>query len=62
MYEAYQNKDDLDIQVPPSDFTVNDVVEYVSKGRILDVIDVSTQSEVVNPPYSLGDWVKYFNR
>ena len=47
------------MQVPPSSFSVKDVVRLVGRDKPLDVIDVATQAEVTG--WTLGDWGKYFN-
>ncbi|PRP79815.1 histone lysine demethylase PHF8-like [Planoprotostelium fungivorum] len=49
------------MKLPPSDFTVDDVRDTIGPGRLLDVIEVSTQSEVM-PQWNLERWATYYRQ
>lgn len=51
------NKEGLDMIVPPTDFTLYDVENYVGGDHEMDVIDVVRQSDL---KMKLTDFVKYF--
>eukprot|EP00049_Salpingoeca_infusionum_P015922 m.316060 g.316060 ORF g.316060 m.316060 type:complete len:966 (+) comp15978_c0_seq4:182-3079(+) len=50
--------DGLGIQIPPAEFTVNDVERLVGSSRVVDVVDVRSQAGLT---MALRDWVKYYN-
>lgn len=49
----------LDMKMPDPPFSVENVKDLVGATRILDVIEVDTQSEV-NPQWTLSRWVDYY--
>ncbi|XP_034949033.1 histone lysine demethylase PHF8-like isoform X2 [Chelonus insularis] len=53
-----ENKDGLDMTLPPSTFSVYDVENYIGGDREMDVIDVTRQSNV---RMKLRDFVEYYN-
>ncbi|XP_055635307.1 jmjC domain-containing histone demethylation protein 1 isoform X2 [Toxorhynchites rutilus septentrionalis] len=53
----FKEKTGLGLQVPSSNFTVNDVRMCVGSRRILDVMDVNTQKNV---EMTMKDWEKYY--
>ncbi|CAM1323221.1 PHF2 (predicted), partial [Pycnogonum litorale] len=53
-----ENKDGLDLKVPPATFTVNDIIEYLGDNYEIDVIDVNKQS---NLKMTMGEWMSYLS-
>ncbi|XP_011162407.1 histone lysine demethylase PHF8 isoform X2 [Solenopsis invicta] len=51
-------KDGLDMTVPPSSFSVNDVETYIDGDRDMDVIDVARQNNI---RMKLRDFIEYYN-
>ncbi|XP_011308381.1 histone lysine demethylase PHF8 isoform X2 [Fopius arisanus] len=51
-------KDGLDMNVPPSNFSVYDVESYIGGDREMDVIDVTSQNNI---RMKLRDFVEYYN-
>lgn len=49
--------DGLNLRVPPKNFLVRDVRNYVGHDRIIDVMDVRTQKNI---EMSMKDWCKYY--
>ncbi|GLB35227.1 putative protein with domain family that is part of the cupin metalloenzyme superfamily [Lyophyllum shimeji] len=54
-----ERPDGLGMKMPPTDFTVDDVVEMVGEDTPVEVIDVASQS--TSPGWTLGKWNEYFN-
>ncbi|XP_045028311.1 lysine-specific demethylase 7B isoform X1 [Daphnia magna] len=52
-----EHKDGLDLNVPQDSFTVEDVENYIGSDRIIDVIDVTKQSDI---RMALKDFVEYY--
>ncbi|KAF9969433.1 JmjC domain-containing histone demethylation protein 1 [Actinomortierella ambigua] len=52
------DRNGLEMQMPPSTYTVADVRDAVGKDTPVEVIDVATQSEV--PGYDMERWADYF--
>ncbi|KAL3696166.1 hypothetical protein R1sor_010242 [Riccia sorocarpa] len=48
----------LGIRLPEGDLTVERISELVGPSRLINTIDVTTQSE--GPVYSMQEWVEYF--
>ncbi|CAL4086162.1 unnamed protein product, partial [Meganyctiphanes norvegica] len=53
----FKEKEKLGIEVPGSDFSINDVRQCVGSRRMLDVMDVNTQKNV---EMTMKDWQRYF--
>eukprot|EP01117_Protostelium_nocturnum_P019257 TRINITY_DN8301_c0_g1_i4.p1 TRINITY_DN8301_c0_g1~~TRINITY_DN8301_c0_g1_i4.p1 ORF type:complete len:676 (+),score=187.06 TRINITY_DN8301_c0_g1_i4:3029-5056(+) len=53
------NVESLGMKIPESTFTVDNVRDLVGADRLLDVIEVNTQSEVL-PQWDLGRWARYY--
>ncbi|KAG6901498.1 hypothetical protein C0995_011093 [Termitomyces sp. Mi166 len=54
-----ERPDGLGMTMPPTDFTVDDVVELVGEDTPVEVIDVASQS--ASPGWTLRKWNDYFN-
>ncbi|KAK2838392.1 hypothetical protein Q7C36_013206 [Tachysurus vachellii] len=54
---AVPQKDGLGLQLPSSDFSVNDVERYVGGDKVIDVIDVARQAD---SKMKLKEFVKYY--
>lgn len=52
------SKDGLDMTIPPDNFSLYDVEAYVGGDMLIDVIDVTRQSDV---KMKLRDFVEYYN-
>jgi len=56
------NPKGLGLKIPKcEEITVDRIGKAVGYSRLVDVIDVETQSELV-PQWTLGDWCQYYNR
>ncbi|XP_052779281.1 lysine-specific demethylase PHF2-like isoform X2 [Mya arenaria] len=53
-----ENKDGLDLKVPPPSFTIQDVEDHVGSMREIDVIDVSRQEDY---KMLMREWTDYYN-
>uniref|UniRef100_A0A8C5Q0D5 [histone H3]-dimethyl-L-lysine(36) demethylase n=1 Tax=Leptobrachium leishanense TaxID=445787 RepID=A0A8C5Q0D5_9ANUR len=53
----FTNSDGLGLNMPDSDFTVNDVKMFVGGKRIIDVMDVSTQRGI---EMTMAQWARYY--
>ncbi|KAI9030664.1 hypothetical protein CLU79DRAFT_730933 [Phycomyces nitens] len=51
--------DFLDMQMPASNITVNDIAKAVGEDQPVEVIDVGTQSE--QPGWTVGRWAAYYH-
>ncbi|XP_062856171.1 lysine-specific demethylase 7B [Trichomycterus rosablanca] len=54
---AVSQKEGLGLQLPPSDFSVKDVEQYVGGDKVIDVIDVARQAD---SKIKLKNFVKYY--
>ncbi|PSN57336.1 hypothetical protein C0J52_02107 [Blattella germanica] len=52
-----EDKSGLDLVVPPQDFSVKDVENYIGSEREVDVIDVARQTDI---RMKLGEFIEYF--
>ncbi|KAF8644156.1 hypothetical protein AX16_008683 [Volvariella volvacea WC 439] len=53
-----EQPDGLDMSMPPSNFTVSDVVQVLGEDHPVEVIDVATQA--ASPNWTLGKWGQYY--
>jgi F-box/leucine-rich repeat protein 10/11 len=54
----FKERDKLGMTLPEAaDFTVNEVLRYIGKNRIVDVMDCSTQAAL---QMRMEDWVAYY--
>ncbi|XP_023653161.1 lysine-specific demethylase 2A isoform X1 [Paramormyrops kingsleyae] len=53
----FEKADGLGIQMPDSDFSVNDVKLFVGSRRVIDVMDVTTQKGI---EMSMAQWRRYY--
>ncbi|KAI9056652.1 Clavaminate synthase-like protein [Trametes sanguinea] len=54
-----EDEEGLGMKMPPSMFTVDDVVEALGEDHPVEVIDVATQSN--SPNWTLGKWLEYWH-
>ncbi|CAI9721482.1 Hypothetical predicted protein [Octopus vulgaris] len=53
-----ENKEGLDIKVPPCDFSIQDIENHVGSMREIDVIDVARQEDY---KMLMREWTEYYN-
>ncbi|GAB1606736.1 histone lysine demethylase PHF8-like [Argonauta hians] len=53
-----ENKEGLEIQVPPADFSIQDIENHVGSMREIDVIDVARQEDY---KMLMREWTEYYN-
>ncbi|KAI8998935.1 Clavaminate synthase-like protein [Trametes punicea] len=54
-----ESEEGLGMKMPPSGFTVDDVVQALGEDHPVEVIDVATQSN--SPNWTLGKWLEYWH-
>ncbi|CAK9295354.1 unnamed protein product [Gordionus sp. m RMFG-2023] len=52
-----EKKENIGLKLPPHDFNVNDLMRYIDRDKMIDVIDVHNQTEI---KMRLKKWLKYY--